>query len=113
MKIIRLNQEESEIVDNPADIPLLEILKGMSIEELKEFDAYRPTNMCHYTRKQNSWLEREKYLIQNREGHEDVVTSGELVEDMLKNHNAEKFKAWYVLKYSHMVEANPSFRQSL
>ncbi|MEM3113327.1 MAG: hypothetical protein QXI33_02795 [Candidatus Pacearchaeota archaeon] len=104
MKPERLSNAEIEIVDNPEDIPYLEIIKGMTLEEMKFFDCYSPKYIDHYNRKQNEWIKSEKHLIRNRPGHGEDVSPEELLEDMKHNHNALRFKVWYVFKYPGLVK---------
>ena len=52
-------------------------------------------------------FESEIYLIAHRgEKNREVsdVSEEELVEDIKKAHNAERFRVWYVLKFPHMVK---------
>ncbi len=108
MKPERLTAEELKIVDNPEDILYLEIIKGMSLDEMKNFDCYKPKHMDHYLRKQKNWIDREMHLIKTRSGHPENLShdelQGELAEDMENHHTGNRFKVWYVLKYPSLVE---------
>ncbi len=104
----RLSEEERRIVEDPSDIIYLEIVKGMSVEEMSAFDCYRPKDFHHYTSIQKSWIQKEMYLIMARPGHDSNTThdslQGELAEDMISNRNGPRFKTFYVLKFPEMVE---------
>jgi len=108
MQIQRLTEDELKIVDNPEDIPYLEIIKGMSLDEMESFKCYRPKNLDHYNRKQNEWLSRELDLIIHRPGHPENLSHDELqrelTEDMIAHHNGQRFKIFYFLKYPGLVE---------
>jgi len=107
MKISQLTPEEKALITDPADIPVLEVIKGMSLEEMTEFSQYIPMSLRHYNSIQMEWLRKERYLIAHRENQcRDIsdVSELELLEDLKKNHNAERFRVWYVLKFPHMVK---------
>lgn len=101
-----LTQEEISVVTNPdaGDLILLEVIKGMTLEEMRSFDAYTPIYKQHYKDIQMSWLSTEKHLLYerpcnlHREVPEDL-----LIEDFEKCHNGERFRVFYVLKYPNMV----------
>jgi hypothetical protein len=100
-----LNDDELSILDDcDEDLVLLEIIKGMSIEELSSFDSYTPLCIKHYNKVQVKWLTAEECLIQGREGHSEFVEQDELLQDMEENHNPQRFRAYYVLKYPAFVE---------
>lgn len=98
-----LTREERAIVDDSDDVHILEQIKGMSSQELKVFDSYGPVDFCHYVRLERKWLETAKYLIATRPGHSSDVSDPELLEDVRENHLAERFRAWYVLKFPEKV----------
>ena len=99
-----LTFEEASFITDDGDKILLEIIKGMSLEELRSFDVYVPKYMQHYTDIQCTWLCTEKHLLQNRDGCCREVSEAELIEDIDKCHNGERFRVFYVLKYPNMVE---------
>jgi len=102
MKPVRLTSEEIEILDDKSDIPILEIIKGLSLEELNYFGEYSPKDLKYYNSEQNNWLAKEKYLIAARKGSPEVSPL-ELVEDIQRNHNPERYRAYFVLKYPNKV----------
>ncbi len=104
MNLVQLTSEEIDVLEDRSDIPLLEMIKGMGCDELKEFDVYLPTDTDHYLGIQVGWLEKERYLISQRPGHSPEVDELELVEDLEKNRNALRYKVWYVFKFPGMVE---------
>lgn len=106
MKPQTLTQEEISVVTNPeaGDIVILEIIKGMSLEEMRSFDVYTPIYKKHYADIQSGWLNTEKHLLYERPcNHHHEVPEELLIEDMEKCHNPERFKVFYVLKYPSMV----------
>ncbi|HLD98053.1 MAG TPA: hypothetical protein VI815_01890 [Candidatus Nanoarchaeia archaeon] len=103
MRLQRLTPEEINILDDLSDVPILETIKGMNEEELKEYDVYRPIDMAFYTSEQNKWIAKEKWLVGTRIGIDPQATPEELIEDFLSNHIPQKYKAYFVLKYPDMV----------
>jgi hypothetical protein len=101
MKPTPLTQEEQRIVHNEDELVYLEIIKGMSIEELKHFDIYKPTNLGHYLLVQKTWLETERYLILQRVKKD--ISELELIADAEQNHNFERFKVWYVFHHPDKI----------
>lgn len=101
----RLTEEELEVVSSDAgDLILLEVIKGMCIEEMRSFDVYSPIDFKHYTKVQISWLRSEKHLLLNRPCNcQKEVPEELLIEDFDKCHNGERCKVFYVLKYPSMV----------
>jgi len=107
MKPQILNAEEINVVTNPedGDLIILEIIKGMCIEEMRAFDVYTPLYLKHYADIQVSWLTTEKALLYNRPCNCHHEVPEELfIEDFEKCHNGERFKVFYVLKYPAMVK---------
>lgn len=106
MELKQLTSEEVAILDDPLDAPLVEILNGFTLNELEQIDnAYTTTDFKHYVGIQRDlWMEKEKYLISKRPGHDKEVTSDEVVEDMKKYNNGLRYKAWYVLKFPQKVK---------
>ena len=115
MRIIPLTPEERAILDNPdADAPIIEIINGLTYEELKEFDMYSPRDFKHYMGVQRSlWFEKEKYLISHRPGHSLEVKEEELLEDMKIHQNGERYRAWYVLKFPDKVRRKDSLEENV
>lgn len=106
MKPTMLTEEELAVLTNPepGDIIILEQIKGMTIEEMREYDVYAPTNMRHYTDIQLSWLNTEKDLLRNRPCNCNKEVPEELlIEDFEKCHNGERFRVFYVKKYPSLV----------
>lgn len=103
MKPQPLSSEESSLVSDSSDMVLLEIIKGMSLQELKSFDIYKPNNLTHYNNIQCKWLYVEKHLIGHRNGTFKEVSEEELIDDLYKCNNGERFRVFYVLKYPNMV----------
>ena len=110
MRINPLTTEERAILDNPdADAPLIEIINGMTYDELKQFDVYSPRDFKHYMGVQrNLWFSKEQYLISHRPGHGLEVKEEELLEDMKIHQNGERYMAWYVLKFPDKVKRKDS-----
>lgn len=105
MKIVPLTDAELAIViDDSGDKIFLEIIKGMSHEELREFDVYCPKNLKHYNTIQTEWIKTERYLIEHRGGNWHDVSEIELIDDMTNHRNGERFRVFYVLKYPALVK---------
>jgi len=103
MKPIKLSQEEITLLENTSDIPILEVIKGMTLEELKYFDDYVPLNLEYYNNGQIKWYDKERYLIGTRNGKKEVSPL-ELIEDMSNNHTPNRYKAYFVLKFPDKVK---------
>ena len=99
----KLNEEELALIHDSKDIVYLELIKGCSYDELKEFDKYGPINLSQYNKKQIEWYETDKYLLGKNLNH-DPTTSEALTDYCDTTHNALRYRALYVLKYPHMVE---------
>ncbi len=104
MKPQKLEPNEYSLIPNAGDRVLLEVIKGMSVDELRAFDVYRPIYFRHYADIQCGWLEAERHLIGNRPDRCCCdVSEEELIEDINLCNNGERFRAFYVLKYPSMV----------
>ena len=99
----KLSEDEMCLISNAesGDHILLEVIKGMSLIEMKGFDVYKPKYMKHYTDIQMKWLGTEKHILESCTGRSG--SGGEFIEDLRKHNNAERFRAFYVLKYPDMV----------
>ena len=97
----KLSRQELAVIHEKEDWLYFEVIKGMTVGELKQFDIYVPTNLKHYNHRQVEWLKDELYLICVRENHKP--TEAELLEDIEFNHNSERFRVYYSLKYPTMV----------
>lgn len=107
MKPTRLTDEERSILENPGseDEIILEIIKGMEVDEMRRFDVYTPLDMEHYKNEQMKWLETEKSLLYERPCNCHHEVSEELlIEDFEKCHNGERFRVFYVFKYMSKVK---------
>ncbi len=100
MKPIPLSREERAILDSESET-LLEIIKGMGIEELTSFDHFEALDRRHYDAKQIEWLRKERYLVGAREHHEP--SEMELIDDVMRHHNGERFRAYYVMRFPNKV----------
>jgi len=102
MKPQPLDESELALVrGNHDDVVLLEILKGMSVDELRSFDVYAPMCMKHYMKIQESWIITEKSLLVWSCGRN--IDESELINDMVKTRNPERFRAYYVMKFPGFV----------
>ena len=103
MRLEDLTEEELRVIHDPEDRFFISLIKGCSQEELREFDKYKPINLHHYAEIQKPWIEEDRYLLGIKINHEP--TEMEFCDDYVRTtHNAERFRAYYVLKYHHMVE---------
>lgn len=102
MKLEKLTENENRLIHNPKDKIYIRIIKGCSIEELKEFDKCKPINLNHYNSKQLDWIKTDKYFLREKLHHEPSEL--ELITDLQKSHLMNRYKAFYVLKYPHMVD---------
>jgi len=108
MKLVKLTAEELAILGDSSDILYLEMIKGMSLDEMKEYDQYVPRDMGHFTQMQNEWLGTEMHLIVHRPNSGPSLTQDELrlllVDDFNACHNGERFKVFYCLKFPNRVK---------
>ena len=98
-----LTLEELAVIHDPINVPYFEIIKGMSLAELRAFDKYIPTDMKHYMSVQVSWIEEERYLIGRRFHPARKISDEALMRDMEKYHTPERFRTFYVLKYPDKI----------
>ena len=103
MKPEPLNEDELSLVKHDGDKIVLEIIKGMSLQELRYFDIYKPIDLMHYNSIQCLWLYTEKHLLDRRDGTYREATEEELINDINKFHNGERFRVFYVLTFPYMV----------
>jgi len=101
MKPVRLTRQEKAVIHDPNHNLYYEVIKGMSIEEMLEFDNYIPNNLKHYNGLQVLWLQDEQHLIAQRNGH--PCKESELLDDIQLNHNSERFRVYYCFCYPHLV----------
>ena len=105
MKPEPLTLEEMAVIHDPKDMIYFEIIKGCSYDELKGFDVYVASNMKHYIQTQLPWLAEDKYLLGMQLQHQP--SGVEFAEYLEQTHECIRFKAFYVLKYPHMVVRVP------
>lgn len=102
-KKVDLTEEELRLVSDPKDIPILTKIKRMSLGEIEGFQEYGPKRkyFSHYNQLQIEWLKTERYLLGTRlqRSPTDEEAAKEYVE-----HNALRFRVFYVLKYWENVE---------
>lgn len=103
MKPQQLTLEERAVIEFEKNVPYFQIIKGMSLDELRSFDCYKPIDLKHYVTRQKDWLSQEKYLIGKRLGHNRKVTDEDLLKDFEHYHNGERFRVFYVLTHPDKV----------
>lgn len=96
MKPKTLTVEQRGVLNGKSET-LLELVNGMSVEELGCFDNYQCVDLSHYLRVQTGWLKEEMYLIGTRIGHEP--TQNELMDDIEIYNNSCRFRAYYTMRY--------------
>ena len=108
----RLSPEEIVLIDNPRDVPLFRVLKGIPKGELsrleKSFGAKRDWCLGDYNRHQFKWLEREQYSVSQR-SHRDAKNSPELIEDMFGSGTPILYKIYFLFLEGGEVEFSNSF----
>jgi hypothetical protein len=103
MGVATLTSEERAIITTPEDLPILQEIKSMTLEELNQFNCYLPLDCKHYIALEKQWLETERYLIANRPGHPPEVSEEELIFDIRETRLAERFRAWYYMRFPNKV----------
>lgn len=101
MKRTKLSEAELGILEDYSDVPILEMIKAMSLEEMRIYDCYRPMCMRDFVNLQMDWLEKEKYLVGTHKYHSP--SDLELICDIQRYNNGERFRVFYVLKYHYKV----------
>jgi hypothetical protein len=98
---IPLSDDELRIVRNPEDIPFLEMIKGMSMEELRAFDRYLLRDVMDYNRMQSEWVKTQTWLLGHKLQREPSVH--DLVHEMGESASPLRFRAFYVMKHPDRV----------
>ena len=98
---VPLSEDELRMVQHPEDIPFLEIIKGMSQEELRSFDNYLLSDVMDYNRMQTEWVKTQTWLLGHKLDREPSVH--DLVREMGETRSPLRFRAFYVLKHPDRV----------
>lgn len=94
-----LSKAEADLVRQERDLPILELIKGASDDELRAFRCFPIVNEGHYHEKRLSWLDSQRYLLGITLGRDP--TDDELQAD--NRHQNLRFQAYYVMSYWSMV----------
>lgn len=84
------------------DIEILEIVDGLSDTRLRHYSfCYYMNDLRHYLKIQCGWIETERYFLgmelEKRPTELEVISAWET------HRNAERFKAYYVMRYPEKV----------
>ena len=106
-----LTAEELAVIADLGDALIFARIKRMSEERLKRFDDLVPADETHvkfYQSMQLRWLRDEEYLLGTRLGRRP--TQRELFVDFLNNHNGQRFRAYFAMKYPERMKPKPAAR---
>ena len=95
-----LTADELAVISDLSDALLFARIKRMPDRRLKRFDELIPadeTQVRFYQSLQLRWLRDEEYLLGTRLGRRP--TQREIFADFLNNHNGQRFRAYFALKY--------------
>lgn len=91
-----------------SDSEIVTFIDSLSYDELNRYTKqYTPTDLSHYLRIQTRWLIDTEYYcgINLNKPPSDI----DVLKEWSESHNAERFRAFYVLKFPEKVEENVDF----
>lgn len=106
-----LTPDEMAVIGDLNDALIFARIKRMPDRRLKRFDDLIPADesqLRFYQSLQLRWLRDEEYLLGTRLGRRP--TQRELFADFLNNHNGQRFRAYFALKYPERMKPKPSAR---
>ena len=90
------------MVDLNSEYEIIEYIDSIPSETLRGYsDTYTINDLTHYMTIQIHWMEEEKYLLGTKI-HRNPNTI-ELIDEWDMHHNAERFRAFYILTYTGSV----------
>ena len=95
-----LTADELAVIPDLSDAVIFARIKRMPDRRLKRFDDLVPADERQhrfYQSLQLRWLRDEEYLLGTRLGRRP--TQRELFADFMNNHNGQRFRAYFALKY--------------
>lgn len=95
-----LTPGELRILGNVRDALIIARIKRMPARKLQQFDQWIPVDAAQqkfYQAVQFEWLRREQYLLGMRLRR--APTDRDLIQDFMNNHNGERFRAFFAMKY--------------
>ena len=99
-----LTGEELAVISDLSDALLFARIKRMPERRLRRFDQLIPaddTQVRFYQSLQLRWLRDQEYLLGTRLGR--GPTAREMFVDFMKNHNGQRFRAYFCMKYPDRV----------
>lgn len=106
-----LTPDELAVIGDLNDALIFARIKRMPDARLKRFDKLIPADEAQvrfYQSLQLRWLRDEEYLLGTRLGRRP--TQRELFVDFLKNHNGQRFRAYFAMKYPERMKPKPTAR---
>lgn len=95
-----LTGDELGVISDLCDALLFARIKRMPEVRLRHFDQLIPaddTQVRFYQSLQLRWLRDQEYLLGTRLGR--GPTAREMFVDFMKNHNGQRFRAYFAMKY--------------
>ena len=106
-----LTPDELAVIGDLNDALIFARIKRMPDARLRRFDNLIPTDDAQvrfYQSLQLRWLRDEEYLLGTRLGRRP--TQRELFADFLNNHNGQRFRAYFAMKYPERMKPKPVVR---
>lgn len=85
-----------------SDSEIISEIDSLSYDKLLEYSHFYPQDLRHYLIKQREWLQDEKYYLGIKLNHNP--TEIEFEKDLQETKNAERFRAFYCLKYPDKIK---------
>lgn len=92
-----LTPGELRVVNDVRDALYIARIKRMPLHRLRRYDRLVPIDASEYSDIQVEWLKKEAWLLGTRLGRSP--TSQELFIDFMNNHNGQRFRAYFAMKY--------------
>lgn len=103
-----LTPGELRVLGTLSDALIIARIKRMSDAKLKRADRFMPLDeeqQRFYQAVQAEWLKGEQYLLGTRLGRSP--TQRELFVDFMNNHNGQRFRAYFLMKYPDRMRRCP------
>ena len=100
-----LTPDELAVISDVGDAVIFARIKRMPDRRLRRFDGLIPADEAElrfYQSLQLRWLRDEEYLLGTRLGRRP--TQRELFVDFLNNHNGQRFRAYFAMKYPQRMK---------
>lgn len=85
-----------------SDSEIISEIDSLSYDKLLEYSNFYPQDLRHYIIIQKKWMQDEVYYLGIKLGHNP--SSSEFEKDLQETKNAERFRAFYCLRYPEKIK---------